>query len=283
MRIKYLGTAASEGWPATFCRCKYCDEARKRGGKDIRTRSQALINDDLLIDLPADTYTHSLLHNVDLSAIKYLLLTHTHSDHFYPSELVMRGGPYAHDMVSEKLQIYSSYHAKNLCYQYAGMKFCEEVDAGIHWHILHPYEPVQAGPYTVTPFPAKHMTEMPLMQPFIYLIEDGKKSVLYLHDTGRALDDVLDYLQKENKKVDLVSFDCTYQLNPSGGDGDGHMGVDDNIRLREKLLHLGICHQGTQYVINHFSHNSGVLHKELCEAVNPQGLAVAFDGMEVEL
>ena len=61
------------------------------------------------------------------------------------------------------------------------------------------------------------------------------------------------------------------------------MGVDDNIRLREKLLHLGICHQGTQYVINHFSHNSGVLHKELCEAVNPQGLEVAFDGMEVEL
>ncbi|MBC8559928.1 MBL fold metallo-hydrolase [Fumia xinanensis] len=283
MKIKYLGTAASEGWPAVFCRCKYCLEAKKRGGKDIRTRSQALINDDLMLDWPADTYAHSLHHSIDLSAVKYLFITHPHSDHFYPSELVMRGGPYGHDMASENLNVYSSYHAKNFCYQYAGMQFCEEVDAHIRWHILHPYEPVHAGPYTVTPLPAKHMNEIPLMQPFCYLIEDGKKSILYLHDTGRALDDVLLYLQKENKKVDLVSFDCTYELNPSGGDKDGHMGVDDNIRLREKLLHLKICHQDTRYVVNHFSHNSGVHHKELCEAVNPQGLEVAFDGMEVKL
>lgn len=98
---------------------------------------------------------------------------------------------------------YSSYTAKNLCYQYAGMKFCEEVDAGIHWHILHPYEPVQAGPYTVTPFPAKHMTEMPLMQPFIYLIEDGKKSVLYLHDTGRAWTTCLITCKKKTKQSTL--------------------------------------------------------------------------------
>lgn len=283
MKIKYLGTAASEGWPAVFCRCKYCDDARKLGGKNIRTRSQTLINGDLLLDLPADTYAHSLLHNVDLSAVKYLFLTHTHSDHFYPSELVMRGGPYAHGMVSEKLQVFGSYHAKNFCYQYSGMQFCEEVDANIHWRVLHPFEPVEAGPYTVTPLPAKHMTELPLMQPFCYLIEDGSRSVLYLHDTGRALDEVLDFLQKENKKADLVSFDCTYELNPSGGDPDGHMGVDDNLLLRQKMLDRGICHPQTRYVINHFSHNSGVLHEPLCKAVHPQGIEVAFDGMEINL
>ena len=31
MKFKYLGTAAAEGFPAVFCDCEYCKEARKRG------------------------------------------------------------------------------------------------------------------------------------------------------------------------------------------------------------------------------------------------------------
>lgn len=48
MKIKYLGTAAAEGIPALFCRCDICKEARKRGGREIRTRSQAIIDEKLL-------------------------------------------------------------------------------------------------------------------------------------------------------------------------------------------------------------------------------------------
>ena len=61
MKITFLGTAAAEAMPATFCNCKYCIEARRLGGKNIRTRSQSIIDGKLLIDLPADTYYHFLL------------------------------------------------------------------------------------------------------------------------------------------------------------------------------------------------------------------------------
>ena len=27
MKLRYLGTAAAEGWPAVFCRCPHCDRA----------------------------------------------------------------------------------------------------------------------------------------------------------------------------------------------------------------------------------------------------------------
>ena len=60
MKIKFLGTAAAEGFPAVFCNCEYCNKARELGGKNIRTRSQAIIDNKLLIDLPADTYFHFL-------------------------------------------------------------------------------------------------------------------------------------------------------------------------------------------------------------------------------
>ena len=78
MRFQYLGTAAAEGWPGVFCRCAVCEEARALGGRHIRTRSQAMINDDLLLDFPGDTYMHALHYGLDLAKIQYLFVTHCH-------------------------------------------------------------------------------------------------------------------------------------------------------------------------------------------------------------
>ena len=75
MKFRYLGTAAAEGWPAVFCNCDHCHRAKKAGGRNIRTRSQALINDDLLIDFPSDSYHHALHCGLDFSACRYLLVT----------------------------------------------------------------------------------------------------------------------------------------------------------------------------------------------------------------
>ena len=99
MKLTFLGTAAAEGFPAVFCNCAFCREARKRGGKNVRTRSQSLVNDDLLLDLPADTYFHFLKNGIEGHRISYLFVTHSHEDHFYPDELNIRYGCYAHNQV----------------------------------------------------------------------------------------------------------------------------------------------------------------------------------------
>ncbi|MCI6850276.1 MAG: hypothetical protein MR883_02010, partial [Clostridiales bacterium] len=75
MKITYYGTAAGEAWPGVFCRCELCEKARTLGGKNIRTRSQALVNDDLLLDLPPENHMHSLLYGLDLSKVEALLFT----------------------------------------------------------------------------------------------------------------------------------------------------------------------------------------------------------------
>lgn len=74
--------------------------------QNIRTRSQAIVNDDLLLDLPPDTYMHKLMNNLDLSRVKYLFVTHFHMDHFYPQELTVRGSVYSLEMISPELEIY---------------------------------------------------------------------------------------------------------------------------------------------------------------------------------
>ena len=90
MKIRYLGTGAAEGIPAIFCECLICKNARLKAGKEIRTRMQALINDEILIDFGPDTYMHRLQYKIDLSAIKYCLLTHAHEDHIYSHDIKCR-------------------------------------------------------------------------------------------------------------------------------------------------------------------------------------------------
>ena len=50
MKLKYYGTAAAEGIPGLFCNCRVCQNALKKRGKEIKTRSQALLDGKILID-----------------------------------------------------------------------------------------------------------------------------------------------------------------------------------------------------------------------------------------
>src|SRR5699024_10320179 len=56
MRVEFLGTAAAEAFPDPFCDCDYCEASRIAGGKRLRLRASALINDDLIIDLGPDLH-----------------------------------------------------------------------------------------------------------------------------------------------------------------------------------------------------------------------------------
>ncbi|MBW9785134.1 PhnP protein, partial [Escherichia coli] len=83
MKLKYFGSAAAEGVRALFCKSSVCLEAKKRGGRDIRTRMQSLVNDELLIGFNGDTHSHYIKYDFDFADIEHLLVTHGHADHFY--------------------------------------------------------------------------------------------------------------------------------------------------------------------------------------------------------
>ena len=267
MRLTYLGTAAAEGFPAVFCRCDYCNEARKLGGKSIRTRSQALVNDDLLIDLPADTYSHFLTNGIEGDKIPYLLLTHAHPDHLYHKELAMRSGAFAHAMRASTLTVYGS--SQTL----AGIPSYKNIVL----YPLHAFERVQVGDYRVTPLPARHMTES---EAFIYIIE-GEKTLLYAHDTGYFYEEVFSYIENEKLHFDLVSLDCTNVDLPISDEGT-HMGFPNILRAVERLTAMGAVTEKTRKYINHFSHNANPLHPSLEQRAAKHGLSVAFDGCKVD-
>ena len=81
MKLKYYGTGGGGGIPEIFCDCRVCRHARKVGGKEIRTRSQAVIDGKISIDFPVDTYLHTAFYGLDMRRVKNIVITHAHYDH----------------------------------------------------------------------------------------------------------------------------------------------------------------------------------------------------------
>jgi len=271
MKITYLGTSAAEGMPAVFCNCEYCREARRLGGRNIRTRSQTFINDDLLIDLPADTYMHFLQNGIEADRIEHLLLTHSHPDHLYPTELENRHGFYAHDMRVPELKVYCGKGA------YEKIAYLNDEDKHVRIEQIAPFDTVQVGRYAVTALPARHFVGDGALN---YIIEDDR-TLLYAHDTGYFLPETFAFLQKKGFRFDLVSLDCTNVDIPISDEGS-HMGLDQIQRVLERLSAMGAVDEKTIRVINHFSHNANPLYHVLEKRVEGLGYRVSYDGMTVE-
>lgn len=275
MKIKFLGTAAAEGFPAVFCNCKYCKEARMLKGKNIRTRSQSLINDDLLIDIPADTYHHFLENDIEGDKIKYLLITHSHQDHFYPEELNMRTCGFAKDKRTEILQVYFGEGTQKKIM--ADRELSQLKDNA--YNLIKEFETINLGKYDVTALPAKHFLGDGAL---IYIIKEGDKAMLYAHDTGYFYEEVFDYIKNEGLVFDLVSLDCTNIDIPVDDDGS-HMGLPNIKRAITRLKEIGAINSSTKKIINHFSHNANPIQHILEEKTKEDGYIVAYDGLEMEI
>jgi phosphoribosyl 1,2-cyclic phosphate phosphodiesterase len=273
MKLHYLGTAAAEGIPGVFCACAACEEARKKRGKNLRTRSQALLDGKILLDFPPDSYIHSLSGALDLPAIRHLLITHSHMDHFFPEELQMRQ-PVFVASPPETLNIYGN---RTVEAALEALREREHTAPSNTFTYARPFEPLNPAGYRVIPLPALHDRNEECL---IYALEHRGKTLLYAHDTGIFPDSTWNYLATAGLRFDLVSLDCTMML---GRDGTNHMGLPDNIEVRSRLFSLGAADTNTVFVINHFSHNGGLNHDDLSAAAAKEGFLTAYDGMELEL
>lgn len=279
MKIQYWGTAATEGIPSVFCSCKVCANARQRGGRFIRLRSQALIDGSLLVDFGPDTYVNSLRYGYNLGDLENVLITHVHSDHFTPTEIARRRRDFAHDVKSDVLNIYGSDAAEEAFVSGASDNGKRVLDDGrVKFSALKQYETVKVGRHLVTPLPAHHSSN----NPYIYIIERDGKTVLYNHDSGLPLPETLEWLKNCGKKFDLVSYDCTHGNNRSVEKG-GHMGIGTVLYLRDRFKEMGLYKPNTLSVLNHFSHNGiDVSYDDFVPIAEKEGFIVSYDGLTIE-
>jgi phosphoribosyl 1,2-cyclic phosphate phosphodiesterase len=267
VEIKLLGTGSAQGLPGLFCRCRVCQLARVTRGKNHRTRSSALVDDTLKIDLPSDTLHHVLMHNLDLTRVEYLLFTHGHDDHFALRELQYMSWMFVEEVSQVPLNVLGPLDVVERVAQ--SLRVC---DLPLRLQSLCLWEPVKLKGHEVTPIQAQHDPDMGC---YNYLISDGYRTLLYASDTGWYDPPTWDFLMQT--KLDGVVVECGN--GPIEGGYKAHLCIPQVIQMREKLLEKGVLSADAPVVTTHHSHLGGMMHEELEAALNPHGIQVGYDGM----
>jgi phosphoribosyl 1,2-cyclic phosphate phosphodiesterase len=277
MRIKVLGTAAAEGVPAMFCNCENCVKARELKGKNLRARTQALIDNDLLIDFSDDTYLNGQRFGIDLSAIKYFLITHAHSDHLSPWEFDnLNAGV---NRTEKKVFILGGKYILDEIVRVCPRSINGLMEKGVVEFIeLSPFVKTKIGEYAITPLKANHAGGNAM----VYIIEKGGKSMLYCLDTGKLPEEDFEFMKGIKNPFDFVLIDCTYGRVPADKYG-GHLSLYDGVNQINLMKQAGAVSDKTDVMVTHFAHWHIPSHEAMEEMASEFGYEVSYDGIEKEI
>ena len=260
-----------------FCNCAFCKEAKEKGA--FRSRTQILIDGELSVDFPPDAYYHSLQSGADFSAIRYVLVTHAHQDHFFANDFILRGYKFAAEMKEQELSVFGSEEVCEVFCESTRREMRPEVGGHIHLYVLSAFEEARFGDWRVYPLKAKHSSREPLL----FLLEKGGKRILHLHDTGILPEEDYEYLARiGGAPVDLVTLDCTFLYGRADGNAR-HMGLYEDMQTVRRLEEIGLSDGHTKKVITHFSHNAQPTEEKLRRAEEEFGVIAAYDGMTLTI
>ncbi|TBL73891.1 MBL fold metallo-hydrolase [Paenibacillus thalictri] len=272
MKIHFLGTAAAEGFPNSFCQCEACAKAWELGGKNIRTRSSAIIDDVLKFDYSPDSYMQALRDKLNYGRLEHLIVTHTHADHYNPADLFCRVEGFAHGL-RHPLHLYGNDSVMS-----KGRSALGRFDSSqFVFHLLRPFQPFAAGDATITPLLADHDKFETCL---LYVIEKDGKRVLYGHDTGWFPEATWEWLK--GKRLDFAILDCTHGYT-SNNRNPNHMGVETIFEVQRVFREEGVLAGDGQIAVTHFTHNSGLLHDDFIGIFEPAGILVAYDSLVVHI
>ncbi|MCL5946413.1 MAG: MBL fold metallo-hydrolase [Chloroflexi bacterium] len=277
MELLFLGTAAAEGYPALFCSCHHCDAARVSGGPDLRRRTAALIDGELLIDVGPDLLGVAHTFNLHLDRIAWVVQTHAHADHLLESTFTFRRAGFT---ATEPAHW-------QLC---GSSKTIEQIEHALHGdgapervtlRAVQPFEMFQLGPYTVTGLRARHDMRI---EPLFYAIERDGRALLWANDSGPWFEETwqaLGQLKQRGVRFNVVVIEATMGTLPSPESPGGHMTFEECGWHHEELGRRGLLAPGARHFAHHFSHHACPLHEEITALLSPYRVQPAYDGLRI--
>ena len=270
MKLLICGSAAAEAVPGLFCSCPLCLKAMELGGKDIRSRTAYQLGEQIRIDCGPDMFYHMVKYRLRYDRLRELVFTHEHLDHFYPGELVNRSPGMSKVPEDAVLRVIGSPELLDKVRKFHDVTRTNLIlEAVEHGSAL-----MLQGGVELTAFQADHGAPNSLF----YAFRTPGFSVLIANDTGWFPDQSWDLLK--NFTFDAVIADCCFMHRDHRR---SHMGGESFTDCLKELRKQGSLKENARLIANHFSHNPNLTHDELCAWLEPQGIEVGFDGMEIEL
>ena len=256
MDILFLGTCACDYSP------KLSTEFKDKFDYDARRSSCALLNGHILIDCGDHTPDSLRISGSDIGKITDIVITHLHSDHFkreFICSIAKESGHTINLWVREDAPI-------------------EPIESVVIRR-MKPTETYEMdGGEKLTGLKANHGEKT--CPQYIY-IENGGKNVLYATDGAWFLSETYYYLK--NKNLDAMIIDATC------GDytGDYRMGEHNSLPMIRLMLPSlktwGTITDKTQVYLTHIAPSLHKPHKEIVKSVEPYGLKVAYDGLQIKI
>lgn len=286
--MRFLGTGGGEGVPNPFCTCRICENARKVGGKEIRTRSSFRLDNETIIDIGADFFTQSFMLNEPFDNIRNVLYTHTHDDHFNYTMIWER---FVRNLGGDgPMNIYftdSAYDILDKFYLVSPVTEGREnyiTPENIRFIRLNFMEKYNIGQWNVTPLKGNHSTVFE-KNSANYLLENNNISIFYAVDSGPFSDETIGFLS--GAKLNILICECTFPVIgidylPAKSE---HMDLNSCLKNLDVLYTKNIISKETKIYITHIS-PVGSTHAEFEQYVNsldlPYKITVAYDGMVID-
>lgn len=297
MKITFLGTAAAEMYPAPFCSCPNCDQARREGGKNIRANSAALVDGDILLDMNVTCHYVAARLGISLEGVRHLLVTHPHPDHFEPDRLRWRRTTKAGvPPFDPAAGVWSSrYTQAPEMVIYGNSYIKERLDAVILPEVFATavydfrFEPIRenewtdCGDFAFLPLRSNHGKSAGMAH--TYILKRGGRTLFYSLDCGGYDEDQLALIAAQ--RFDCVVMEGTFGLGAYADEdltrptGKGHMNLKKNRTLRRFLLEHGCIVPDTPCILTHLCPHYTPPHEQFEDIACREGFMVAYDGMSI--
>lgn len=268
MEIRLLGTGAADGIPTFYGDDEISRYARRYGGKDVRTRSSALLDGHIKIDLPPDSLHQMQRDKLRAADWTALIFTHGHDDHFARREIQYTLFPFT-DQLFMPYIIYGN----------------DRISAALpeafpDWPIevrqTFSFESFTHLDYTITPIRARHKEDED-SQNLIFQREG--KTFLYATDTGVWKQETFGFLQ--DYRLDLLVIECTDGLRKSTY--EGHLDIEACAGVVEALRESKVLHDKSRVVTTHHSAKGLARHSDLERELGKHRIEPGFDGMCIRI
>jgi len=268
MRIRLLGTGGADGIPALCSNSPVSNYAREHGGKDVRTRCAALVDDELKLDFGPDTLAQAHRDNLDPSQWTAIVFTHSDEDHLTVSEFQYFLYPF-NDNDHLPFAIYAN---PVVC----GIIRDRYPTWPIEMHETKAFQPFEHSGYTITPILANHKEEE---EAHNLVIERGGRKFIYATDTGIWGDETFSFLT--GAMAHAMVIECTEGFRKS--DYVGHLDIAECVGMVQRLRELDGLVDDARVVTTHHSHQGGARHCDLVKALGRFAIEPGYDGMEFEV
>ncbi len=281
MKISVLGTSAATSMPLPFCNCNVCRQSRCLGGRNIRKRSSIVINDELMIDLGPDSINACNMYGIDTGKIRYLLQTHSHSDHFDAGHFVTRWSAYAVKELSHLDIVCSQGTAVDMNHWINENESIDlfdktwQTDLNYSLHTVKHGDHVHLGNYDIIAIDSGHD---PRIEALVYIISENEKTVFYGTDMLDISETAFELIGKY--RFDVMFLDQTYGKGCNAG---GHMDagmISDHIKAMRKK---NIIDDNSLVYATHISHEGNDIHEEMEKEAGADGYHIAYDGMVLSI